>query len=1010
MTHKGYAPSVRVERLESRAYLTAGGLDPSFGTGGKVTTDFLAAAPSRALATLALPDGKALAVGYSQTANESFQLAMARFLPDGRLDATFGKGGTVVSSFGGEATGDDVVRLADGRLIVAGILDGKLMVERFSADGVLDSTFGNRGLFVDRTLATNIGSEFIRSFVRVRGDGRIVAAVNSRLNYTQEQAFHVVQLNADGTLDRTFADGGSLALNGFVEFDALAGIELRPDGRLVVGATSSDPSGSISRIVLMQFTQGGRPDKTFAGTGEVRGNVFTRFDELRDIALDKQGRILLLHDEKETFQVARFRTDGVFDRSFGTRGVCSVSIDPDRTSDFDQGAALLAVGENGSILAAALTAPSPSVAETRRQLDVVRLTAAGALDGTYATGGVARVAVANPATLGAMALRSDGKLLAGGSFGDDLAMIRLNADGSADRSFGTNTIATVTPISPASDRADAMAVQADGNVILAGFSEGKDGDYAAIARYQRDGRLDLTFGAGGRVRILLGSHPNFIHTVVVRDDGKIIVAGGGGGGDGGNGGFVARLNPNGSLDSSFSQRGILLIDLPVFAVQRVSGGKFVLICSSIDQQLRRYNADGSIDKTFASAGVLATDGLSGTDANDLLIQRDGKILMAGSDKPADPNDPGQFFAVWRINPNGALDPTFGHGGKVSFDIGGDGNSAANALALQKDGKILVGGQQGLFFSGSNYGLARLNANGTLDQTFGDRGRVDTPFPPSFPHPESIEPTDCITTILVQDDGRIVAAGFDDVDSGSFFDYASDFGLIRYNPDGSLDRTFGEGGLLTTSFGKLDTPAAALITSDGKLIVAGTGQPKSAGSDFALARYLLTDPHPLTAKIDNGLLKITGTDAGETIRLRLANGALKIDGVVETFATTLFSRIEIIAKGGNDAVDASAVNVPLRVDAGAGNDQVIGGGGGDVLLGNAGDDTIFGGGGSDTVRGGDGNDYLSGGPGADQLFGDAGNDQFVAADAAIDQIDGGAGFDRAKSEPSDPLTSIEGVLA
>jgi Ca2+-binding RTX toxin-like protein len=167
-------------------------------------------------------------------------------------------------------------------------------------------------------------------------------------------------------------------------------------------------------------------------------------------------------------------------------------------------------------------------------------------------------------------------------------------------------------------------------------------------------------------------------------------------------------------------------------------------------------------------------------------------------------------------------------------------------------------------------------------------------------------------------------------------------------------------------------------------------------------------HHFAAVLWLSLHREDGTDAGETIRLRLANGTLKIDGVVETFATNLFSRIEFIAKGGNDVVDASAVNIPLRIDAGAGNDQVIGGGGSDVLLGNAGNDTIFGGGGSDTLHGNDG--YLSGGPGTDQLFGDTGNDQIVAADDAIDRIDGGAGFDRTMRDSTDLLSNVEGVLA
>src|SRR5205814_9376565 len=128
------------------------------------------------------------------------------------------------------------------------------------------------------------------------------------------------------------------------------------------------------------------------------------------------------------------------------------------------------------------------------------------------------------------------------------------------------------------------------------------------------------------------------------------------------------------------------------------------------------------------------------------------------------------------------------------------NSSANALAVQRDGKILLGGSEGVG-AGSNYGLARLNVDGILDQGFGDHGVVITPFPPSFPYSETRRDTDYITAIAVQDDARIVVAGYDDVDAGgpSPFDTAADFGLIRYNPDGTLDPTFGEGGRLTTSF-------------------------------------------------------------------------------------------------------------------------------------------------------------------------------------------------------------------
>jgi Ca2+-binding RTX toxin-like protein len=292
----------------------------------------------------------------------------------------------------------------------------------------------------------------------------------------------------------------------------------------------------------------------------------------------------------------------------------------------------------------------------------------------------------------------------------------------------------------------------------------------------------------------------------------------------------------------------------------------------------------------------------------------------------------------------------------------------------------------------------------------------TPFPPSFrsqvPFGEVIHCTDVATAVVVQDDGGIVLVGYDDVETQTEdpFTHSVDWGLIRYEPDGSLDETFGDGGRLTTSFGDADSPAAALITPDGKLLVAGAGEPAATGGDFALARYFLTAPHPIRATVVGGVLKVTGTDVGDTIRMRTSGGALKIDGLAGTFATASFSRVEIDARGGDDRVDASTLGVPVRVDAGAGGDVVLGGAGADALLGNAGDDTLFGGRGADTLRGGGGNDHLNAGPGEDFLYGDDGKDQFFSVDTSLVRIEGGAGFDRLKSVFDDLASNVERSLA
>lgn len=603
----------------------------------------------------------------------------------------------------------------------------------------------------------------------------------------------------------------------------------------------------------------------------------------------------------------------------------------------------------------------------------------------------------------ALALRADGTILAAGRSGGDMAVVQLGAGGTIDTSFGTAGIATARLISSGEDAAAAMAVQPDGKLILAGASIGKDGTLAALARYSADGSLDKSFGDGGRVRVALAPGAESIRSIAVLADGKILVAGY----TDYNTGFIARFNSDGSVDATFGEGGSIRLEA-VYALKTLAGGKFLLVCRSDTQELRRYNADGSLDESFAANGALALPGLS-VQSDTLVVQDDGTILIAGSEND-DPGNGISFFAVWRIAAGGMLDATFGDGGKAKIDVQGFWNDVPYALAVQEDGKIVAAGLKTYYF-GSDFAVARFNADGTPDFSFGDRGVVITAFPPDHPI-DFGGATNFAMTVSIQVDGKIVVSGVDDVDApaGSPFPSATVFALARYNPDGSLDNSFGVQGKLTTAFGANAKPAAALITADGKLIVAGMGQPAATGQDFAIARYLLTDPNPITATLENGILKIRGTDVSETIRLRFADGILSIDGVSQTFARALFSRIEIDGKGGNDSIDASAAPTSVRIDAGAGNDSVLGGAYADVLLGNAGNDTIFGGGGADILRGGDGNDYLNGGPGADQIFGELGNDQIFTLDKVTDSIDGGDGFDRVKSDVSDLLANTEGMLA
>ena len=177
------------------------------------------------------------------------------------------------------------------------------------------------------------------------------------------------------------------------------------------------------------------------------------------------------------------------------------------------------------------------------------------------------------------------------------------------------------------------------------------------------------------------------------------------------------------------------------------------------------------------------------------------------------------FALARYNSNGTLDTTFGTGGKVTTDFSGN-HDWANGLAIQSDGKILTAGVAYDATGNWDFALARYNSDGTLDATFGLDGKVTTELGGRF---------DEAYALALQPDGKIVAAGV----------ARRDFAFARYNPDGTLDASFGIGGTVTIDFsGSSDVASAIAIQSDGRIVAAGTTNldvGREIG-DFALARY------------------------------------------------------------------------------------------------------------------------------------------------------------------------------
>jgi uncharacterized delta-60 repeat protein len=385
------------------------------------------------------------------------------------------------------------------------------------------------------------------------------------------------------------------------------------------------------------------------------------------------------------------------------------------------------------------------------------------------------------------------------------------ASGDLDATFGTG--GKVITDFGANDVLNSSVLQSDGKIVVAGSSNNN----FAIARYTTSGVLDSSFDTDGANPVDFGS-TDAAYAVAVQSDGKIVAAGASGGNF-----ALARVNSNGPWDTTFDSDGRVTTDLlsidEAYAIAIQSDGKIVLAGKSNDDfAVARYNSDGSLDTSFnalgAIPGTLTTDFGSAEEIRSIAIQSDGKIVVAGSSGVFTPD-----VAVARYNTNGTPDTSFDGDGKVTVDFNGDADWA-NSVSIQSDGKIVVGGAASSPSGDSDFGLIRLTSTGGLDSTFDSDGKVKM----------NIFNTDVISTILILDNGKILAAGY------SFPATKYNVTLARYNTSGSLDTSFGTEGIVTTSMSEGDSYAmSALIQSDGKIVVSGYVI-TTPNNDFFLNRY------------------------------------------------------------------------------------------------------------------------------------------------------------------------------
>lgn len=381
----------------------------------------------------------------------------------------------------------------------------------------------------------------------------------------------------------------------------------------------------------------------------------------------------------------------------------------------------------------------------------------GTLDVSFGSSGIVQTVSTHEAF--DMIIQPDNKIIAVGSINmgsgnDDIAVVRYNSDGSLDNSFGTNGIVNVD-FNGKNDDASSVVLQSDGKIVVVGRAQNVSNNNSDIAviRLNANGTLDNSFATNGKYQLDVDGYAfDYALDMALQTDGKIVfvaIAGT----DMFAKNAVIRLNPNGTLDNTFDGDGILkafsfgsftLSSLHSLVIQ--NDGKIIVAGSKNNNfALARLNSDGSLDNTYATSGIYS--GSTMATSSELYLQADGKLLATYSHATQ------TEVIVIRLNQYGTDDTGFGTNGKVTTQVDSPSTyDYTKGIVVQPNGKIIVAGSSFSSGSVSDYLVIRYNSNGVIDNTFGvsSNGIVVTSVASTN--------EDRGKSVKLQSDGKIVVAG------------------------------------------------------------------------------------------------------------------------------------------------------------------------------------------------------------------------------------------------------------
>jgi len=841
-------------------YNSNGSLDTDFDTDGIVTTAY-----GVGYSATIQSNGKIVVVGYSYNGSNN-DFALVRYNTDGSLDTSFDTDGIVNTDFGSSVFNASIRSTAiqsDGKIVVAGTGDNgtenDFVLARYNTDGTLDGNFGG-GIVI-----TPVDSWAQAYAVAIQDDGKIVAAGKS--NNGGDYDIAVVRYNSDGTLDTTFGGDGIVTtqIGGGGDQEQANVIAIDSNGKILVAGKHNN--GSKDNFVLVRYNDDGTLDSSFDEDGIVTTSIWSGNDQAFAVAIDSDGNIVAAgsshNGTNDDFALVRYTADGTPDSGFGIGGKVTTAV-----GSYEDVANSVAIDSDGNIVAAGYSHNGNNY-----DFAVVRYNDDGTLDTSFSGDGIVTTAIgSDQEQANAVAILGDGKIVAAGYSDNginlDFAVVSYNIDGSPDTDFGTNGIMTEA-VGSSDDEAFAVTIQDDGAMVVAGKSYNGTNDDFALVRYVRSstsGFLDDTFGTSGAVTTPIAfNSTDEARSTAIQSDGKIVAVGNSD--EGTHSAFsLVRYNTNGSLDSAFGSGGKVTTAVGSYnssatSVAIQSDGKIVVAGDAYDQgssqvfAVVRYNTNGSLDTAFGTDGIVLTDVWGGHSyAKSVAIQSDGKIVVGGI--ATNTNNTTYYIALVRYTSDGELDTSFSGDGMVTTSLGGN-YSLANDIAIDGDGKIVAVGYS---YNGSNddFAVVRYNSNGTLDTGFSGDGMVTTSLGSGY---------DIASSVAIQSSGEIVVAGSSDVGGGNY-----DFALVRYNSDGTLDTDFSGDGKLTTAIGSgEDVANSVAIDSVGNIVATGYSH-NGSNNDFAVVRYTSVGSLDTTFSGDGKLTTAIGSSDDQALSV-----AIQTDG-------------------------------------------------------------------------------------------------------------------------------------